>query len=86
VIEQPPCYVVSNADTVAGMFLQITARLARLGKANQVELLELCAVSDLHLLMHHLLVTDGFAPMGAKLVLEFKMSTVWLLSSFADAH
>jgi len=71
---------------VAGMFLQITAGLARLGKANQVELLELCAVSDLHLLMHYLLVTNDFAPMGGKLMLEFKMLTVWLLGSFSVAH
>jgi hypothetical protein len=86
VIEQPPCYVVNNAYAVARMFLQITADLARLAKGNEVELLELCAVSDLHLLVKSMLVTHDFDPIGAKLVVELKMSTIWVLSTFSDAH
>jgi hypothetical protein len=71
-IEQPSCYVVNNIDTVARMFLQIAADLARLDKGNEVELLELCAVTDLNVLLNFLLVTDNFAPMDAKLVSNSK--------------
>lgn len=78
--------MVNNADAVARMFLQVTADLACLDKGNEVELLELCAVSDLHLLVNSTLLTDDFDPIGAKLVVELKMSTAWVLSTFSDAH
>lgn len=68
--------MVNNVDAVAGTFFQITADLACLDKGNEVELLELCAVSDLHLFVNSLLVTVDFNPTGAKLVLELKMSSL----------
>lgn len=78
--------MVDNADAVARMFLQIIADLARLDKGNEIELLELCAVSDLHLLVNCTLYTDDLDPIGAKLVVELKVSTTWVLSTFSDAH